>query len=429
MNQQSVEAMHPLRILMSAYSCAPDRGSELANGWNWPLAMARRGHDVTVLTTPRFRTEISEACRRITRPLPRFEFVDEVEPRDLLSRVSGQQRVYSRYFLWQRKILDTARALHAKERFDLVHHISWGSLRGGSHLAGLGIPFVFGPTGGGQTAPWRFIGCFGRSAPLEIARTVSTRWLARAVGRGRATAKGASIILAANKDTAELARNLGSERVAFFQDSGIDASVISQDTSRDWDWPELEVAWVGRMFALKGVGLALKALAQVKQRASIRMTLVGDGPERAGLERMASTLGIDHALNWTGAISWSEVINRLDRAHVLIFPSLRESGGAQLLEAMARGVPILTLDHQGGRDQVPPEAGIKVPVRDPRRVARDLADTMVQLAHDRDRLREMSAIGHRYAREQTWDVKAEQMEQIYRQALSMAPPAKRASWS
>ena len=418
MNQQLGESIHPLRILMSAYSCAPDRGSELANGWNWPLAMARRGHDVTVLTTPRFRAEILEACGRTGGSLPRFEFVEEGEPRDLFSRVSGQQRVFSRYFLWQRRILETARALHAEEPFDLVHHISWGSLSGGSHLAGLGIPFVFGPTGGGQTAPWRFIGCFGRSAPLEIARTVSTRWLASAVGRGRATAKGASIILAANKDTAELARNLGCERVAFFQDTGIDPSVISQDPSRDWDWPELEVAWVGRMFARKGVGLALKALAQANQRASVRLTLVGDGPERARLERIASTLGINHALSWTGAIPWSEVINTLDRAHVLIFPSLRESGGAQLLEAMARGVPILTLDHQGMRDQVPPGAGIKVPVRDTRQVASDLADAMVQLAHDRDRLRQMSAIGQRHAQEQTWGAKAEQMEEICRRVLS-----------
>lgn len=417
MSRPSAEAARPLRVLMSAYSCAPGRGSELANGWNWPLAMARRGHEVTVLTTPCFRDEISEACSRITGRLPRFEYVDEVDPSDLLSRVSGQQRVFSRYFLWQQRIVDSARALHQTEHFDLIHHISWGSLLGGSRLDGIGVPFMFGPTGGGQTAPWRFITCFGRSAPLEIARTANTRLLARWVGRARPVARAASIILAANEDTVELARRLGCERVTFFQDTGIDSCVISQDTSRDWGSPDFQVVWAGRMLPLKGVGLALKALSEVGRRASIRMTLIGDGPDRPKLKKIANALGLDPLLDWTGAIPWREVIDRLDRAHLLIFPSLRESGGAQLLEAMARGLPVLTLDHHGMRDQVPPGAGIKVPVRNPAQVVAALSEAMVQLFHDRNRLRAMSAEGVRYASEQTWDVKAARMEAIYREVL------------
>lgn len=419
MNHTSIQTNRPLRILMSAYSCAPDRGSELANGWNWPLAMARRGHDVTVLTSPRFRDEITEARNRLVGPRPRIEFVDEVEPRDLLSTFSPQQRVFNRYFLWQRGIVEPAHALHVTTEFDLAHHISWGSLPGGSHLDGIGVPFIFGPTGGGQTAPWRFITCFGRSAPLEIARTITTRRLARWVGRARTVAQGASMILAANEETAELARRLGCERVTFFQDTGVHSSVISQDIGREWDASELRVVWVGRMFPRKGVGLALKALAQAARRASIRMTLIGDGPDYAKLKNMATSLGIDPYLEWTGVIPWPDVINALDRAHLLIFPSLRESGGAQLLEAMARGVPILTLDHHGMRDQVPAGGGIKVPVRNPEQVAAALADAMVELFHDRARLCAMSADGLRYAREQTWDAKAARMEAIYHQLLGI----------
>jgi glycosyltransferase involved in cell wall biosynthesis len=421
-DEASAKTTRPLRILMSAYSSAPDRGSELGNGWNWPLAMARRGHEVTVLTTPRFRNEITAACTQIVGPLPRFEYIDEVEPRDVLSRLSPQQRVFNRYFAWQQRIVEPARALNVTASFDLVHHISWGSLQGGSRLGAIGVPLLFGPAGGGQTAPWRFIGCFGRSAPLEIARTVTTRRLTQWVGRGRAVAMEASMILAANEETAELARKLGCQRVGFFQDTGIRASVISPATVRDWQAPDLQVLWLGRMLPLKGVGLALKALAQVVKRVSIRLTLIGDGPESARLRRMATSLGIDRYLDWTGVIPWPEVIQALDRAHLLIFPSLRETGGAQLLEAMARGLPVLTLDHQGMRGQVPAGAGIKVPVRTPRQVAADLADAMEQLFHDRDHLRAMSAEGLRYARGQTWEVKADRMEEIYRELLRMHSP-------
>lgn len=41
-----------MHILMTAYACHPSMGSEHGNGWNWPMHVAARGHDVTVLTTP-----------------------------------------------------------------------------------------------------------------------------------------------------------------------------------------------------------------------------------------------------------------------------------------------------------------------------------------------------------------------------------------
>jgi glycosyltransferase involved in cell wall biosynthesis len=230
------------------------------------------------------------------------------------------------------------------------------------------------------------------------------------------------MILAANEDTATFARRLGSRNVVLFSDTGIDSSIVRLNGARHWEAPDLRVVWVGRMFPRKGVGLALHAVAKVIRRIPVRMTLIGDGPEDARLRKMSQSLGIDRYLEWTGRIPWADVISALDDAHLLIFPSIRETGAVQPLEAMARGLPVLTLDHQGMRNQVPTRAAIKVPVRSPRQVIDDLADAMVELFHDRDRLRAMSAEGLRYAREQTWDVRAERMEEIYRELLRMHSP-------
>ncbi|MFX8156643.1 hypothetical protein ABTL03_19325, partial [Acinetobacter baumannii] len=56
---------------------------------------------------------------------------------------------------WQFGLLFFARKLHREQPFDLCHHISYGAFRQASWLGFVGPPFVFGPVGGGEDAPWR----------------------------------------------------------------------------------------------------------------------------------------------------------------------------------------------------------------------------------------------------------------------------------
>ena len=162
---------------------------------------------------------------RLPAPVPRFAFVPERPARGAFALLPGQQRVYVRYLAWQHDALAVAAGLHRTTPFDLVHHVSWGSLQGGSQLGRLGVPFVFGPVGGGQVAPFRFLPWFGRSAVNELARTVLTNTLAAVIGNGRTVARQASIVLAVNRDTLDLARRLGSRRTELFLESGIERSL------------------------------------------------------------------------------------------------------------------------------------------------------------------------------------------------------------
>ena len=78
--------------------------------------------------------------------------------------------VYIRYLSWQRRALRKARRLARQIDFDLVHHISWGSIQMGSSLWRLNKPFLFGPTGGGQHAPKTFKQYFLQHWETEIKR-------------------------------------------------------------------------------------------------------------------------------------------------------------------------------------------------------------------------------------------------------------------
>ena len=71
----------PRRILISAYACCPNRGSEHAVGWNWPLELARMGHEVWVITRSIFAQEICAELDASPQPRLHFVFTRRPDPR------------------------------------------------------------------------------------------------------------------------------------------------------------------------------------------------------------------------------------------------------------------------------------------------------------------------------------------------------------
>ena len=101
----------------------------------------------------------------------------------------------------------------------------------------------------------------------------------------------------------------------------------------------VRLLYVGRLEAAKGVEQALRIVAALKARGfSIRMDLIGDGPERADFESLASTLSIVDQVEFHGWLSRSAVSPFYERSHFLILPSKTEGWPKVLSEAMAFGV-------------------------------------------------------------------------------------------
>ncbi|MEX0628454.1 MAG: hypothetical protein WD230_07475, partial [Cucumibacter sp.] len=140
------------RVLLSAFACSPSYGSESGVGWNWALETANLGHDVTVITRREFQPAIEAANLAIAKEgRLNFVYVDWV--RRLSWEGAGKALTYGYVYLWQWLAWRTAQQLHRQMPFDLVHHITFGAVRFPSFMGGLGIPFVFGPAGGGESAP------------------------------------------------------------------------------------------------------------------------------------------------------------------------------------------------------------------------------------------------------------------------------------
>lgn len=107
--------------------------------------------------------------------------------------------------------------------------------------------------------------------------------------------------------------------------------------------PGKRLLFVGRMAGVKGVPVLLEAMQSLREHhPDVRLTLVGGGPELAGLEARASDLGVSDLVEFVGYKSQSEVAAYLSQSDVFVLPSFAEGLPVVLMEALASRVPVVT---------------------------------------------------------------------------------------
>ncbi|HWG84922.1 MAG TPA: glycosyltransferase family 4 protein [Deinococcales bacterium] len=370
-----------MRILLSAFACEPYGGSEPGNGWTWAEALARR-HQVTVLTDSAHRERIEAELAR--RPNPNLEF-------HYLG--SGPQGyigldIYPYYYKWQRDALDLARRLHAERPFDVAHHVTYGIHRVPSYMWKLGIPFVWGPVGGGEDVPFafylpRWLGW--RESAREVIRWTWNR-LCILDPRLRATARHAAVIGVTTRQTLEAYPADTHSRAVVVPSSILNAAdldVIAAHPAQPGPKDGLSLAFVGRQLGWKGPSFALHAFARYAARyPAASLHFYGTGPMADFLRDLAGRLGVQEKVVFHGSVSRAEMLRAYGRHNAFLFPSLHDSSGFASIEAQAAGLPVVCLDAGGPGMQVPPQAGVKVPPRSPEQAIADLADGLARLTDD-----------------------------------------------
>jgi glycosyltransferase involved in cell wall biosynthesis len=395
-----------MKVLMSAYACEPGRGSEPGVGWHWAL-QAARFHNVWVVTRANNSTAIEAELAR--NPVPNLRFVYHDLPRWGRFWKKGHRGIHLYYLLWQLTAVTLGRRLHRDIGFDVAHHVTFGSFRSPSFLAALPVPYVWGPVGGGECAPRRFYRTFGAaSIAKQLLRDLSNA-LARVDPLARATARRARVILVASPATAGALPSKDRARTRLMPADGRTCSAAPAAPPSD----VLRVLFVGNLLYWKGVHLAIAAIARCTR--SVSFTIVpGETNERVRLDRLVQQLGIGDRVRFVDALTHPEALAQYDEHDVFLFPSLQDSGGGAVLEAMAAGLPVVCLDLGGPAVSVTPETGIRVPARNPAQAVRALAAGLDTLAADPALRRRMGDAGRRrVAEDYSWDRKGELMRELY----------------
>lgn len=417
-------AVHPLagprrlKILLSAFACSPTSGSEGGVGWRYATTLAAE-HDVWVITDECRRAELEANAERIP---PRLRIV-YFRPRWLAGWGMSSRTAYFIFHWWMASVWKPARQLDAEHGFDLCWHLTYGTFRAPSSLWRLGKPVVIGPVGGGEASPLALLeGMSFTGKTRELLRLLVIRSAHRAPGFS-ACYRNARLVLARTEDTRNALPAWARDKCRVEQEIG--------------GWPQPRIArtrssrlrllFAGRLLELKGMHLGLNAFAHFLEKGGDGvLTIVGDGPQEAALKAQAVRLGLDgRVLRFLPRMAQAELFEVYRDNDVLLFPSLHDSGGNVVIEAMSFGMVVVCLDLGGPKCFVTPTSGrvIDTAARSRAQVEEALASALLELSRDPEGLQAMSEAAWRRAAETSYE---RQIARVSGLAFSVVPQRERA---
>ena len=383
-----------MKILLSAYACEPNKGSEPGVGWHWATELANIGHQVWVITRKNNQPVIEKALSVEQSSNLNFVYYDLPEWLRRWKKIPGG--VYFYYLIWQIGIYRIAKSLTKEITFDWAHHITFGVLRMPSFMAFLGIPFIFGPLGGGESSPTSLRSSF----PL---RGYVTDWLRDLSNLLllidpllNSIYKRSNIILCKTAETKAAIPKAYRYKCRLYLEIGIEppnSDLLSLEANHPSTEKEFRLLYVGRLVYWKGLHLGLQAFAQLRQKLpNVQLTVVGKGMDEAWYHRLAEQLEINTAIEWIDWIPQKEVLRLYSLHDVFLFPSLHDSSGNVILEALSNSLPVVCLNLGGPGVMVNNSCGRVIDTTNlsSAMVIQKLCDALEELASDRNILKQLS---------------------------------------
>jgi glycosyltransferase involved in cell wall biosynthesis len=365
-----------MKVLLSAFACTPEpKTLDEETGWQWAIALARAGRDITVLTSGRNRAAIEAWLERNREVTISFRYAGAV----------GTGRFAN--FLWQIRALLVLLQSGEWRDHDLVHHLTPGSIRRWSWLWLLPRPFVFGPASGGEHAPLRFVSPMGAGPLMRELLWRALLALSFVDPVFVAMQARAARILVTTPETAKtLWRRFRSKATAAIAIGAPPA----RGTAGGRDAAPVRVLFAAPLRYETGGDLFADIAAEIESRGRrYELILVGDGPRRAAID--AKLKRIRHLkVRAAGNPTLEELTALYRESDIAVFPSLRSATGAAVLDAMVHGLPTVCLD-LGAPPMIAGETGeiVTTAGKNTQDLCRDLADAVLRLAEDPQRRLEM----------------------------------------
>lgn len=318
------------------------------------------------------------------------------------------------YFPYDRDALRLLSGM--RKEWDLVHAVTPVSPAGATRLHRLGLPVILGPWNGGLQSPSNFPEIMREdSGWLYKARDIG-KYLDRALG----TTANARVILSATQATDLSIRPTNRSKCIRMIENGVDLDVFTPDLNKPSpsEQDPLRVIFAGRLIPVKGVGMLIEALSRIRAEFSFELTIVGEGPLTEEWKATASHAEIGDRVRFTGNLPLPEVAAEMRHADVFCLPSVRESGGAVLLEAMASGIPVLAVNYGGPAEIVSSEFGRLLSAEGKEQVINDLIKVFREIRANPLEWRAKGLYGRTVAEGlYGWDAKINQALLIYQKVL------------
>lgn len=406
------------KILITAYAINPYKGSEDGTGWNWVKELAKY-NQVIVITR-------ENNLPHIERYLEEYVLEQESNMRFFGYDLPKYQRFWKRgsfgalpyFYLWQRSVPNFVREMELD--FDIAHNLNFHNDWIPNFLWKLGKPTVWGPIGHHTKIRKDYIlPHYGIAEYLKD----RIRWwikltfwvLSSNLKKG---IEASEVILAVNHDVKNRIPG-NSKRIVHMPAIG----APWQEASEKEEHPVLELLSIGRFVPLKGFDLTIRSFAKFYhelnplRKDGVRLTIVGKGPYKNYLKRLAKELKVSEQIRFIDWIEKHKLEEIYKKSDIFLFPS-HEGAGMVVPEAFVHGIPIICLDNSGPGESMDANSGIKVPFVDYEESLDLLAHAIHRLASD-PAYRKVLATGARKRFETwfNWEAKGKMVNEIYEKIL------------
>ena len=407
--------MTALKILIVCEHASNAFGGEAILPLNYYRYLTKSQHDVYLITHDRVKTsmlkmlEINQNHIFYVPDTWAHQFLNKCV-RKLPARFGAVSVGFITHLLTQIYQWKLVRKIVKDKKIDLIHEPAPVSAVQPSAMFGFGVPIIIGPMNGGMSFPPAFQYMAGWSERIlyQLIRMFTSAYNLIIPGKFFA-----DVLLVANQRTLYALPKLRMGKVIQLVENGV-FSVLAKPKAISQS-SQINVLYVGRLIDLKMIDIAIDAV--LKCKGDIKLTILGDGPLRAQLMEYAQTNAAGK-VQFLGVVPHAEINQHYDNADVFVLPSVRECGGAVVLEAMARGLPVIAVNWGGPADYITEETGFLVDPKSRTYMVEEFARIIELLAHQpllRYKIGEAAI--QRVKQHFLWDEKIPKIINIYQKAM------------
>lgn len=389
-----------MKVLASVYACSPYDGSERAVGWNW-LKELNKFHEITALTSHVYKSDIDDYLAKNPGEMVHTQFVYIDVPHTSWHVGYRLERLY--YMLWQKQAVKIAKELLKKDRYDLVHHITYVTCILPTEMYKLGIPFLYGPVSGGENIP-SVIG-YPMSVKSRITEFIRTgaQYFFRATPNFSRTMQNATLILTTTEETKSIIPRKYHSKVEVFQSIGLSEEIFyPEPLPKPERTPRFLMA--GRMLYWKGFEMGIAAFVKALETDfKGELVVLGDTENNPAYEAYKEYLKklsgkyYDHEIKFVSKVEHSKMKNFYDEFDVFINCSLRDSGCFVVMEAMSRGLPVIVVNTGGPKVNTINNSAVKIEPASMQQMVKQISDAIIDLGTDKEKRERMGKAARKHA--------------------------------
>ncbi len=301
-----------------------------------------------------------------------------------------------------------------KEKIDIIHQITPVEFRSIGRYGEIpDVKFVCGPLGGGEYCPKALNAYTKSNRIVELTRkavNVFTKINYRITKR----LSGCDYLMFCNEETREylssLCKDVPSE---VYSEIGIGSQEIVTDNISPYNNVKLRILLAGRLVYRKGHSFLFDVLSTLPDDFDYECRIVGEGPDLKALQEKVKKLSIEDKVVFTGRLPFIGMNEEYQKADVLIMPSLRETTGSVLLEAMAQGKPVITIGRYGGKVLMTDDTAYFYDGNDLQSFKSSLRDAIIHCGQNPEGRALRGEAMKNLAAKNTWEKKIEHYNAIY----------------